>query len=622
MTIKKLRGIVDVLIIAVRTQDEIAELEKRFPISDRAAGCLDYCISEITRDDDNPSVIAMVRCGEGPAAAQQVMNTAIDEISPDLTLTVGIGGGVPRDDLSLGLGDVVISSGGLDVSRGELLPGRILRVKEKPFSLHSQAQKLIDSLRHIDENWATGENIGISRPNVDILMQGLVNVPEEWVKRCQGSLTRLRERNRPMVHTGTIASGGYFVKDELSKLARNVNKLMSSGILSDPLSAVDMETIGVHNASERENRIYAWISIRGISDMVGLLRDNAWSAYAAATAASFAAALLRARRNTPRSHAPRIEWSGSDDTSKANTSSFMLRSLVSEQTLCCDFVLTDEAKIYALIFDELISQWPYQRSQSSVDVDMICDADSSIKLDTRKFLNSQFRSVSELVPEYKFDIYEYLYKKDTEAGRMFSRVKSGIVDYFRDRIKADLDDGYVELEIEKLSIYTCHTLGLWFRLREERLAFIGEEFEYCALRSCFLRTSLRDNAYSLGSTLQYLVPNVGKLSWNEIIEMKHHSYFDDFKTKMSEAVRSSRSGNAIEAERILREAFEFSLRRLVEKFRPDTEFTKIRGSITEQLPDAEIRDIISQGVLDEQKDAWMLFPVDLRRQSNFGRVGQ
>ena len=614
MTINELRDIVDVLIIAVRVQDEIAELEKRFPISDRASGRLNYSISEIIRDDQKICVIAMVRCGEGPAAAQQVMNAAIDEISPDLTLTVGIGGGVPRDDLSLGLGDVVISSGGLDISRGELLPGRKLWVKEKAFPLHLQARMIIDRLNYIDSNWTTNESIGISRPNVEFLTQGLPSTSPEWVKLCQDSLMSLQERNRPVLHTGTIASGYCFIKDELSKLAKNVNKMIQLGILSDPLSAVDMETVGIHNASTRESRIYAWLSIRGISDMVGLTRDNAWSAYASASAASFAAALLRSNRKIPRRHAPRIERSGSDDKSKSIVSPFRLRSLVSQQALFFDFVLTEEAKIYSLFFDELIVQWPQKKNQTSIEVEMIRDADPSIKFDTVKYLNSQFKSISELVPDYEVDIYEYLDKRDTEAGQMIGSVKSGIVDYYRERLKANPDDLYVEIEIDKLSIYTCHTLGLWSRLRGERITFIGEEFEYFALRSCFLRSSLRDTSYSIGSVLQYLIPNVGKLTWNEIIEMKHHPYFDDFRMRMSDAVYLSHNGNGAEAERILREAFELSLRKLVEKFRPEIEFTKIRGSITEQLTDRDIRDIVCQGTLDEKRFGWMLFLLDIRQQ--------
>lgn len=61
-----------------------------------------------------------------------------------------------------------------------------------------------------------------------------------------------------------------------------------------------MESVGVHYASVEDNRHFNWISIRGISDIIGLERDKAWDTYACAVSAAFTLALVKSLRSQPR----------------------------------------------------------------------------------------------------------------------------------------------------------------------------------------------------------------------------------------------------------------------------------------------------------------------------------
>ena len=64
--------------------------------------------------------------------------------------------------------------------------------------------------------------------------------------------------------------------------------------------AVEMETAGAYRAAQGRESQYPVIPIRGISDIVGLERDDRWTAYACHTAAAFALAFARSWEEPPR----------------------------------------------------------------------------------------------------------------------------------------------------------------------------------------------------------------------------------------------------------------------------------------------------------------------------------
>ena len=112
--------------------------------------------------------------------------------------------------------------------------------------------------------------------------------PPEWQSelRTRWSTTTdaAPRRARPIYAAGPIASSDRLVKDpELLipwlQTARN-------------LLAIEMESGGVYRAAQERCPMLA---IRGISDIVGLKRADAWTKYACASAAAFTRAFLRTR---------------------------------------------------------------------------------------------------------------------------------------------------------------------------------------------------------------------------------------------------------------------------------------------------------------------------------------
>ena len=102
------KGKTDFAIITIRKSEYEAVLA-RFPTEILAKGERSYSISHVESVDGGMYTVAVVRCiKQGNIAAQAVANDLITDLSPQWILTVGIAGGVPDNDFTLG--DVVVSS--------------------------------------------------------------------------------------------------------------------------------------------------------------------------------------------------------------------------------------------------------------------------------------------------------------------------------------------------------------------------------------------------------------------------------------------------------------------------------------------------------------------------------
>jgi tetratricopeptide (TPR) repeat protein len=89
----------------------------------------------------------------------------------------------------------------------------------------------------------------------------------------------------PRFHDGSIASSDGLIKDV--EVARKLLQHDRS------LLAIEMESAGVHQAAAGAAEPVSVIAIRGISDVVGLRRQETWTKFACEAAAAFALAFLR-----------------------------------------------------------------------------------------------------------------------------------------------------------------------------------------------------------------------------------------------------------------------------------------------------------------------------------------
>ncbi|KAJ4123205.1 hypothetical protein NW768_009734 [Fusarium equiseti] len=211
---------------------------------------------------------------------------------------VGIGGGVPRENFDIRLGDVIVGTRvvqhdlGKIVGSGQMqhtaVPRTLAHVLGKALSLlqsehqpHSSRIPLILQEKFGDhpkyDHPATADRLFSSTyPHSSQSSNCDECSPSALVTRSE------RSTNVPYVHYGTIASGNQVMKD--SKVR---------DVVAQELDAVcfEMEAAGLSD-------ICPCLSIRGVCDYSDSHKSKEWQEYAAATAAAFAREFLESLPQT------------------------------------------------------------------------------------------------------------------------------------------------------------------------------------------------------------------------------------------------------------------------------------------------------------------------------------
>lgn len=278
---------VDIGILTVRP-DEFEALLSRLPEPKSHVGKRHYNLSLLPSSNGTSLRIAILRTNEqGTGEAQNAAADLIHDLAPRWILVVGIAGGMPSEDFTLG--DVILSTRILDFSvRSEDDGMTTFALAGGPTdkSLASLFSNLIPTQASLAQ-WNEEDRIGVLRPTTpDLSKSSNFYGDKGWVRKVRKALrTNLVESNRkPKFITGAVASSDTLVKD-----VDLASRLKDS---SRQVIAVEMEIAGAYRVASAERTPIA--TIRGISDIIGLNRtqNSNWTEYACHTAASFTIALL------------------------------------------------------------------------------------------------------------------------------------------------------------------------------------------------------------------------------------------------------------------------------------------------------------------------------------------
>jgi len=287
------RDRIDFGILTIR-DDENAAVLRRFDKVATEERRRRYRLRTLALPGGGAYTLAVVRCLErGNTDAQAAANALLDELSPRFVLVVGIAGGVPSDELSLG--DVVMSSRIADFSVEAVIRDQAREHALGGGPLHPDAAKLAADLGAmiVDgeiDGWSSPDAITRSRPPIDLAYEHFYG-DDEWKRTVRKKLGRFAEQppRPPLAIAGAIASSDRLIKDD---------ETMSVWIkIARQIVAVEMESAGIYKATHE--RGVPFLAIRGISDVVGFDRDPDWTAYACQTAAAFTRAFLLARPIPP-----------------------------------------------------------------------------------------------------------------------------------------------------------------------------------------------------------------------------------------------------------------------------------------------------------------------------------
>jgi tetratricopeptide (TPR) repeat protein/nucleoside phosphorylase len=284
---------VDIAIMTIR-EDEFMAVRGHFKTErQRIPDGRTYLIGEV-KTEKQTYTIAIARCSEqGNDASQRLAHYMIQDLDPQLILVVGIAGGVPRDEFTLG--DVVISTRIVNPNVDAWHTDGTTDYTIRGGPPHPVVEDIVGWLPGDCQLTGWTDFIQLERPRLDP-KQVNISGDDEWREKVWESLHyhfgEAENRSRPPLYTiGTILSSNHLMKDP--------TRLKSILKTQRAVFAVEMEAAGVCEAAYGMSH-YPVAAIRGISDIVGLQRDNRWTAYACQTAAAFAYAFIMAAPIEPR----------------------------------------------------------------------------------------------------------------------------------------------------------------------------------------------------------------------------------------------------------------------------------------------------------------------------------
>jgi CheY-like chemotaxis protein/two-component sensor histidine kinase len=221
---------------------------------------------------------------QGTGDAHDLARDLMTDLAPRLIIVVGIAGGIPSADFTLG--DVVVSTRIHDYTLEARKDGGASEYAITGGPMSRSIVGAIANLRARTADLGDWTEALPPRPSVDL--ENLASYgSDDWRLRVTRSMAKHfahAQRSKPVFITGPIGSSDRLIKDpqvviDWLQTARS-------------LLAVEMESAGTYRAARDRCPMLA---VRGISDVVGLVRDEAWVRYACATAAAFAKAFLRTR---------------------------------------------------------------------------------------------------------------------------------------------------------------------------------------------------------------------------------------------------------------------------------------------------------------------------------------
>jgi nucleoside phosphorylase len=295
MRIDEIRGNVDVGIITIREDEFRAVLQRLTSRSSVAGGRQLYDYARVTTHSSEALGVAVVRCLEqGQGDAQSVTQELIDDLNPPWLFLVGIGGGIPRAEFSLG--DVILASRLIDFSVSAALQDQPPEFNVGGGPMHPDVENLLKHLPALAteiKGWNYQNSVRMRKPPIAIPEDRASDCyygDDAWKQSVQSSLKRnfpVGRRARPpkSLSSPTISS---------NTLVKDADLLRQWGQSARHASAVEMELGGVYRAAHRGGkRNYRIVAVRGVSDIVGFKRSSEWTDYACHSAAAFACALLR-----------------------------------------------------------------------------------------------------------------------------------------------------------------------------------------------------------------------------------------------------------------------------------------------------------------------------------------
>lgn len=292
---ESLREQIDVGIITIR-EDEFEAVLARFPSLRHVKGTgSNYEYSKVrTKVNEELRVVVARSPEQGQGAAQALATSMITDLGPRWIFVVGIAGGFPATEFTLG--DVLLSQRLHDFAVSAAMEGKPPEFQDMGGPMTLEVEKLVTGMKAMRKRlgaWSSKEFLGRIKPHLvaptsidDGSLYGDAGWKGKVLKSLQTHFPSGHTAREPDYYAAVIIDGNKLLKDTQLASQWKQNARQASG--------VEMELGGVCRAARYAgNGKTRVLAIRGISDIVGYQRTPDWTGFACLSAAAFADALLR-----------------------------------------------------------------------------------------------------------------------------------------------------------------------------------------------------------------------------------------------------------------------------------------------------------------------------------------
>lgn len=290
-----LKGQIDVGIITIREDEFEAMLGRLSSLRNVTGTGSNYQYSKVqTKANEELRVVVARSPEQGQGAAQALASSMITDLAPRWIFVVGIAGGFPDSEFTLG--DVLLSQRLHDFAVSAATEGKLPEFQDMGGPMTVQVEKLVKDMKAMRSRlgtWSDEKILGRNKPHLeaptdvtDLSLYG----DDEWKSRVLKSLKAHfppgKKARDADFRAAAIIDGNLLLKDTALATQWRQNARHASG--------VEMELGGVCRAARYGgNTMTRVLAIRGISDVIGYHRSPEWTDFACRSAASFADALLR-----------------------------------------------------------------------------------------------------------------------------------------------------------------------------------------------------------------------------------------------------------------------------------------------------------------------------------------
>lgn len=290
---KSLRGRIDFVVITIREDEFEAVLHRFKPTMPVYGGKQYYEYAKLRRADGTVVRVAIMRAfDQGQSVAQLVTHDAITDLAPKWIVLTGIAGAVPDSEFTLG--DVFLANSYFDFSVTAEIEDKKPQLRTAGGTMHPAVLRLLAHLpawRDRLDTWNDPSRTGGAKPAVEIpndvrerCYYGDEETRREIVTILQGHFMGPGKPRLPIYRIGAVATSNSLLKD---------SKLLSQWKLAARhITHIEMEAGGACLAASHAEPPIPLLSVRGISDVVGFKRADAWTRFACEVAASFLYALI------------------------------------------------------------------------------------------------------------------------------------------------------------------------------------------------------------------------------------------------------------------------------------------------------------------------------------------